>query len=400
VKRRDFQLLVGAVFLSSLGDWLALTALALHLEETTSSGIAVAVLFICLWAPLVVFAGPAGLLVDRFDARRVLVLASVAQAGIATALAFSDSLTPILVLTVVLGTANAVGQPAEFALIPAVVDQSRIGVANAHVETARFVGFAAGPLLGGVLASAGGLRLSLLVNAASFLAIAAAGAALRRRVSAVATVSDEKPLGRARDGIVFLARDRLLRLVMIVAFASLLFMTASAPAEVFFAKDVLEVGDAGFGALWTAWAVGMTLGALVLARRVPLRMLAGAALAAIVVQSLGLAVPTLWLVFSFAIALYVVGGLAHGTKNVLVRTLMHERVPVRLHGRAFAAYNGLRNAAEMVALGGGGILIIAIGARWTLFLAGAIPAAAGLVGLAVYRRMQARETAIASAEPV
>jgi len=144
----------------------------------------------------------------------------------------------------------------------------------------------------------------------------------------------------------------------------------------------------------------MTLGALVLARRVPGRALAGAALAAIVVQSLGLALPTLWLVFPFALALYVVGGLAHGTKNVLVRTLMHERVPARLHGRAFAAYNGLRNAAELVALGGGGILIAAIGARWTLFLAGAIPAVAGLVGLAVYRRMQARETAIPSAEPI
>jgi len=291
----------------------------------------VAVLFIALWAPLVVFAGPAGIVVDRFDARRVLVVASVAQAGIAAALAFGGSLTPILVLTALLGTANAVGQPAEFALILAVVDEARIGVANAQVETARFVGFAAGPLLGGVLASAGGTRLPLLVNAASFLAIAAVAMGLRRHVSAVAKVSDGGPLGRARDGIVFLGRDRLRRLVMIVAFASLLFMTASAPAEVFFAKDVLDVGDAGFGALWTSWAVGMTLGALVLARRVPGRALAGAALAAIVVQSLGLALPTLWLVFPFALALYVVGGLAHGTKNVLVRTLMHERVPARLH---------------------------------------------------------------------
>ena len=158
-RRRDLHLLVGAVFLSSLGDWLALTALALHVQDRTESGIAVAVLFIALWAPLVVFAGPAGIVVDRFDARRVLVVASVAQAGIAAALAFGGSLTPILVFTALLGTANAVGQPAEFALIPAVVDEARIGVANAQVETARFVGFAAGPLLGGVLASAGGTRL-------------------------------------------------------------------------------------------------------------------------------------------------------------------------------------------------------------------------------------------------
>ena len=74
--RRDLQLLVGAIFLSALGDWLALTALALHVEETTDSGVAVAALFIALWSPLVFFAGPAGLLVDRFDARFVLVVAA------------------------------------------------------------------------------------------------------------------------------------------------------------------------------------------------------------------------------------------------------------------------------------------------------------------------------------
>ena len=400
MRRRDLKLLVGAIFLSALGDWLALTALALHLEETTDSGIAVAALFIALWSPLVLFAGHAGLLVDRYDARRVLIWSSVAQAVVAAGLAFAGSLPPILLLTLLLGTANAVSQPAEFALIPAVVSRERIGVANAHVETARFVGFAAGPLLGGVLAGAGGTRLPLLVDAASFLVIALAAAALRGRAGASAQVAEGEPLGRARDGFVFLAGDHLLRLVMLVAFASLLFMTASAPAEVFFAKDVLGVGDAGFGALWTAWFAGMAVGGLLLARRMPRASLAGAALVAIVVQSLGLAVPTLWLVFPFALALYVVGGAAHGTKNVLVRTLMHQRVPARLHGRAFAAYNGLRNGAEMVALVLGGVLVAVIGARWTLFVAGAVPALAGLVGLAAYRRMRAREIPVPASEAV
>jgi hypothetical protein len=171
---------------------------------------------------------------------------------------------------------------------------------------------------------------------------------------------------------------------MVVAFVSLLFMTASAPAEVFFAKDVLGVGDIGFGTLMTAWPVGMAIGALFVARRV--EALALGALVAIVVQGLGLALPTLWLVFPFAIVGYLVGGLAHGTKNVLIRTLMHERVPESLHGRAFAAYNGLRNGAELVAILGGGVLIVAIGARWTLFLAGAIPVLAGLIALGWSRR--------------
>jgi MFS family permease len=395
--RQDLQLLVGAVFLSALGDWLALTALALHIEDTTDSGLAVAALFIALWLPLVVFAGPAGLLVDRFNPRRVVIVASIAQAAVVAVLALTSSLVPILILTVVLGTANAVSQPAEFTLIPRVVSAERLGVANANVETARFAGFAAGPLLGGVLAGAGGTRLPLLVDAASFVVIALAVVLVRERVSAMPDAAVREPLGRARDGFVFLARDRTLRLVMLVAFASLLFMTASAPAEVFFAKDFLGVGDAGFGALWTCWFLGMAIGGLLVARRVRSGALAGATLVAIVVQSLGLAVPTLWLVFALALASYVVGGAAHGTKNVLVRTLMHERVPARLHGRAFAAYNGVRNGAEMVALVLGGLLIAVVGARWTLLIAGAVPAAAGLVGLAAYRRMRARDVAMVEA---
>jgi hypothetical protein len=73
-----------------------------------------------------------------------------------------------------------------------------------------------------------------------------------------------------------------------------------------------------------------------------------------------------------------------------VRTLMHRRVPERLHGRAFAAYAALRNGAELVALLGGGLLIVALGARWTLFVAGAVPVLAGLVAIAVaWRRLEA-----------
>ncbi len=76
---------------------------------------------------------------------------------------------------------------------------------------------------------------------------------------------------------------------------------------------------------------------------------------------------------------------------------MHQRVPARLHGRAFAAYNALRNGAEMVALVLGGLLIAAIGARWTLFLAGAVPAIAGLVGT---RRLPAGCASTETVEPV
>jgi MFS family permease len=331
-----------------------------------------------------VLAGQAGLIADRVESRRLLVWASLAAAAACCGLAAVDGLGPILALTVLLGCANAVSHPAEFALVPVVAGEERLAAANGHVEAARYVGFALGPVLGGVLAAGAGTSLAMLVNAGAFVVLASGAAAIRARRagppdSAVATE-------RARDGIAFLVSDPALSLVMAVAAVSLLFMTASWTAEVPFAMDVLRVGELGYGAIIGVWTVGMAIGALGVGRRMPAAALVGGALVAVVVQGAGLALPTLWLVLPLALGAALVGGLGHGAKNVLIRTLIHERVPAHLRGRAYAAYNGVRNAAELAALTGGGLLVAAIGPRATLLLAGLLPVLAGLTALSWHRR--------------
>jgi MFS family permease len=387
---------VGAVGISALGDWLALVPLSIELQETTNSGIVVALLFVAFWSPAILLAGPAGLLADRYDTRRVLLVVSLAQATVAVGLAFVSGTVPVLLLAALLGVGFAVAQPAEFALVPRVAGEKRLAVANGRVETARYVGFTVGPIAGGALAAAGGLQVAMIVNALTFVAIAVAAA-----IVSCPDLEDcaipERRSDRAWSGAAYLVQDRVLAVVMVVAFVSLLFMTASIAAEVFFAKDDLEIGDVGYGLLLTCWTLGMALGASLLPRRVASGMLAIAALGAVAVQGFGIGAPAIWLVPALAFFLFFVGGLAHGTKNVLVRTLIHERVPTTLHGRAYAAYNAIRNGAELVAMLGGGLLIAALGARWTLFLAGAIPMTAGLVALAVARGRLADEPAVSGA---
>ena len=114
---------------------------------------------------------------------------------------------------------------------------------------------------------------------------------------------------------------------------------------------------------------------------------AATGLAAVAVQGAGLALPSLWLSFAFFLTCSFMGGLAHGLKNVMFRSLIHVRVPDRLHGRVFAAYNGIRNSAELGAFAIGGLLVAAIGPRGTLAYAGTLSALAGLVGLLVLLRM-------------
>ena len=179
--RRGITLLGSAILLSALGDFLAVIPLALHLQDASGSGLVVAGLFIALWTPAALLAGPAGLLVDRFDPRRTLVVVSVAQALVAAGLAFADSTAAILALVGVLGCGVAVSTPAEFALVPAVADADRLKAANGHVESARYLGYTLGPLLGGALAASGGTHIALLVDAASFGVVALVALALRPR---------------------------------------------------------------------------------------------------------------------------------------------------------------------------------------------------------------------------
>ncbi len=385
LRDRDFRLVAGSVGLSAMGDWIAIVALGLQIQERTESGLVVALLWMCLFGPSVAVAGHAGLLVDRFETSRLLAVIACAGVVVSIALALAGSVALILALTVLLGIVFAIAQPSEFALVPLLSGEKRVQEANGQVETFRYVGFAAGPLLGGLIVSQWGPEAAMLVNAGTFagVAVAALSLGVRRRPP----TADEASQPRARDGVQFLFRDRLLALVMTVAFVSLLFMSAVWVAELFFIKETLSMGDTAYGLFMTTWTVGMMLGAMVLARRVAAVAIASVGLLAATIQGLSLALPVLWLSFGFLLACSFAGGLAHGVKNVMFRTLIHVRVPERLHGRAFAAYNGIRNGAELGAFAAGGFLVTAIGPLGTLAFAGGLSALAGLVGLIWLLRM-------------
>jgi hypothetical protein len=78
--------------------------LALYLQGRTDSGVIVGLLFVALWGPSVVLAGPAGGLVDRIETRRLLLIASLGQVGVVVGLAFVHPTGSILALVVLLGS--------------------------------------------------------------------------------------------------------------------------------------------------------------------------------------------------------------------------------------------------------------------------------------------------------
>jgi MFS family permease len=390
---RDLRLLAGSVFLSAAGDLLAWLTLALVVHDLTGSGLAVSAYFAATMVPVVALSPLAGLIADRFEPVRVMAVASIAQAAVAAGLALStDAYGAILALAALLAAGSAISQPAEFALVPHLTDDDGLTRANGVMEAARYAGFAAGPVLAGVVAAVGGPELALLVNAASFLVIAVAAALIRTRRGArpaqAGSAQGESAAGpphvrhRARDGVAYLWRDPVLRPTLVAAVSALAFISASMTLEVFYVKEVLHGGQLAYAGLMLAWMLGMVAGAMRIAPRVP----ATAALVALGLQGAGMGLQTVWAVLPLAIAGYAIGGVGHGVKNTLLRTLIQRRVPDRVHGRAFAAYNAARNTAEVAALGAGGLLVTAIGARPALALAGLGPIVAASAGLVVLRR--------------
>jgi MFS family permease len=162
-------------------------------------------------------------------------------------------------------------------------------------------------------------------------------------------------------------------------------------AEVFFAKDVLGAGDTGYGVLITTWTLGMVVGSTGTGRWARPSALAPLVLCGAVTGGLAVATAAGTAVYPIAVAMFFVGGVANGTELVSMRSLLHHRVPDRLRGRAFAAYYGMVQAAQIVALGASGGLVELFGARLTMLYAGLGTALVGLLGAFLYARIPSPE---------
>jgi MFS family permease len=388
----DFRLLVLSNGLSSLGDELALVALTIKVFELSSgSGIAVAAVLLAGIIPLVVFAPLAGLIVDRTETTGTLALASVAQAVIAVGLAFAEPVWLIVALSFLLGSAASVASPAVFAIVPTAVDEEDLTEANANMETVRYIGMVAGPLIAGGLAGAlgadKGTRVALLLDAITFLVITSAAASLRVRRMPEPVPEDGPRKGEARRGFAFIRRDRVLLIGVSAVAATVVFATMDSVAEVFFANDptLLNAGNWGYGALAAAWLLGMVIGAGVVARRVPLERLASAILISSITCGTAVAVTAAFPHIALALVMFAIGGVANGVSSVSIRSLIHHRVPDELRGRVFAGYFGVAFAGQMAATAMGGVLISVLPSSRDVLLIGGIGSmAVGVIGIAWY----------------
>jgi MFS family permease len=369
--------------MAAAGNGLAYVALSLRVYQETHSTLAVTMVLLAGGLPVVMLAPVSGLLLDRLPMGRLLAVAALVVGAALAGLAFAHSLSATIGLVLCFGIADSVLTPGLTAAIPQLAGEVPLVRATSRLQGASMGGTAIGPLLAGVIGSFGGVKTALLLDAGISVAFAAGILMLGlRRVPRDGTQPADEGMAA---GIRYLRRDRPMGLLVVVVSIMIAFLGVSMVAELFLAEHVLHGGTTGFALLITAWTGGMTLGTVIAGRLSP-RALAPGIVVGLVVLGLGVAggalAPTMWM----AIAAYGIGGIGDGMQMVGARTLLLQRAPEHIAGRACAIFTGLTFGAVSVGTAVSAPLVALLGVRGALFTAGmaAIVAAMGALALGLH----------------
>ena len=400
----DVYLASAARGISTCGDFLAATALALALQQAGAGGTAVAGLLLAATLPLVLLAPVAGRIVDRFDSRLILLTAGVAQAGVCLGLAFTRQPLVIVGLVALLACGLAITQPTLAALLPDMVDKDQLARASGINQTAGSLGMLAAPAAAGILVGEFGTRVPLLVDAVSYLSLVAAGLLLRTRRNARGPRPAATAATVAAGPGWSLRADRLLAATVGAVAVVVGAVGAINVIDVFFVRDTLAASTTVYGLVGAAWTAGMLAGAVLFGRlghryddpgrlvRGVLFVLAGACAAVLAGSTARDAL--------LLVPLWLLGGACNGGLNVLIAVLVAGRVPAAARGRAWAALGAVVQGAGMVGFLLGGVLVDRFDPRPLVAAAGIAGLAAVLLCVPFVRRAVRRTPQPQTAEPV
>jgi MFS family permease len=398
--RATLSLAITLQVLISAGDGLALIALANRVFQSSHASWAVAAVFLAVCVPITALSPVAGVLLDRFPARPVLVTAALLEALVALGLSRATGVGATLALSVGFGVCAAVLQPGLGAIVPRIAGHQGVTRANGYLQAATWGGFTAGPLLAGVLTTAGGSGLALAADAVLYALGAVGLRALRLAPRAPADGEPERvPLAtQLRAGFSFLRADADAGLLVMVVGVMVAFSNLAVVAEVVFAEQVLRSGPGGYSILVAGFTSGMVIGTLS-GGRLPQRWLMVAALAGTLATGIGIALAGAAAVLWQATVAYGFGGLAGGVEVVATRSFLNHRAPEAVAGRVFALYSGVLFGAASVGMAFAAGLLPALGARGVLAVAGCGGIIAGTAGSCVYARRVVKARRAARADP-
>ncbi|GAA1290567.1 MFS transporter [Saccharothrix xinjiangensis] len=388
-----FRRLWLAGFVSEVGDWVLLVALPVYVYQRTGSAAATATTFVVALLPSLALSPVAGVLADRWDRRRLVVVVSLAQAVALLPLLTGDLVVLNAVVAVQSGLA-ALFQPAVNALLPTLVPRGQLVAANGLVSLNSTVARLVGASLGGLLLGHAGLSGVVLVDAASFLLAAGLLASLRApdREGGAGGAATVPPWRAWLDGLREIRGPLrpMIAVFLLTATGQGLFVVLF----VVFVTERLGGGATEVGLLRGVQAVGGLVAGLlvgVLSRRFAADRLLGVALIAFaVVAAVGWNGSHLTTALGFHLGVFAVVGAPGVLIGVGSTSVLQLSTGDEVRGRVMATFLGLFDACQGVGMVLAGALTPVLGLSALLNAQAGLYLVAGVLALATLRRASVR----------
>lgn len=349
-----------------------------------------------------IFIGPvAGVYLDRFNRRDVMLASNVVQAAVAGMIGLLYSLGSLsfLVLLVMLFALNSGAQfvrPAVQAIIPGITEKEDLSTANSLFSLSTSVNQVAGYGIGGIIVLVLGVAVPFYYDSLTFLFAAAMLSLISRSLGAIPRSIAESPSTagsvsfreRFVQGLRFIRGSRFLIQLVIIGLVVNFFGAGVFALLAPYAKNVIG-GNAGtYGAILTTYSIGAVIGS-VLVGKLQLRKYVGRILfAGVIAQGFVIVAIGFTTLLFLALALSFAIGVLQTTVNVPMTVLIQARVPGDMLGRVFTSLVALLTIVSPIssALAGGLATSISIGGTFGIF--GGMIVVACTVGYLFFRDLR------------
>jgi MFS family permease len=395
LKIRDYRMLWFGQIISDFGDSMTNLALLLLVNHLTGSTAALATMAIVLALPSLTFGLVSGVIIDRVDRRKIMILSDLLRAIFVAGFLLVDSAEKIWILYVIAFIEASIATfftPARSALIPNIVPKEGLMSANSLSQTSRIIFGLIGTGVGGFLIGHFGQYWEVFViDAATFLVYLFLIAQIRYQHvpgTEKARISLPTIFGELAEGVRTTFSNRILSGTILAFAVTMLGLGAVNILLVPLLIDDLQVSETWFAAIEFSQTGAMVLaGALmtVLAAKLkPTRILTLALIGlggAVVLMSLPTSV---WHVM----AILFLAGLTITPVQAAGSTIIQTTVPDEMRGRTGSANNALITVAQLVSMAAAGLLADAIGARNVFILGGVLVALAGVIAMFIFRGVE------------
>jgi MFS family permease len=383
--RSNVRRLAFGRMISVTGGAAAYTALNFTVWERTHSPKMQALSLLLTFGVAGILGPFTGILGDRFDRKRVMIVAEAVCAVAFGVMTFLDDPAWLIAFAFVSAVAEQPFFSSSRAAIPALVeDEEDLAWANSLVTTGVHSGIAIGPVIGGLLAgTAAGASLVFGLNAVTFLL------SLALTVSIHGRFQDERGAEAAEEhrgllaGIRFLFSESVLRRMAIAWLVFVMGMGMGMVADAALAES-FDAGAFGFGLLIACWGTGSVLGTLggrwMNARTEPVWMVWGAAGISLAAFGVGF-----FPLFALVLASLLVMGICDGLTIVAENGIMQRRTPDAVRSRTNAAFEAVLSLGLAAAYVAAAPVLRAIGPQQVYRVGGIAAAIAAVILIPLLR---------------